>query len=234
MLQSLVVLMFFQFLGELLVHATGLPLPGPVCGMLFLLAWLRSGWTLPVELTGVATGLLDHFGLLFVPAGVSVIGFGALIVVATVRRSCWRSCCRSQRPWPSPPAPSAGVRRPNVRPARGVSHDGVCQACRPAAGPSGLAAGDARHLCRRHRAVAPPRQGADPQSHDAEHHRDRRRADAVGDVLSGLSGWRCHPELRAGYGGGGACRPAAWPHPSTAGTNAQARRGPVRGLGHRA
>jgi holin-like protein len=80
MLQSLVVLMFFQYLGELLVHATGLPLPGPVCGMLFLLAWLRSGWTLPVELTAVATGLLDHFGLLFVPAGVSVIGFGALIM----------------------------------------------------------------------------------------------------------------------------------------------------------
>ena len=80
MLQSLVVLMFFQFLGELLVHATGLPLPGPVCGMLFLLAWLRSGWTLPDELTGVATGLLDHFGMLFVPAGVSIIGFGALIM----------------------------------------------------------------------------------------------------------------------------------------------------------
>lgn len=80
MLQSLIVLMIFQFLGELLVRVTGLPLPGPVCGMLFLLAWLRSGWTLPVELTGVATGLLDHFGLLFVPAGVSIIGFGALIM----------------------------------------------------------------------------------------------------------------------------------------------------------
>src|SRR4029453_8750664 len=80
MLQSLVVLMFFQLLGELVVQGTGLPLPGPVCGMLFLLAWLRSGWTLPVELTGVATGLLDHFGLLFVPAGVSIIGFGALIM----------------------------------------------------------------------------------------------------------------------------------------------------------
>jgi holin-like protein len=51
-----------------------------VCGMLFLLAWLRSGWTLPVELTAVATGLLDHFGLLFVPAGVSIIGFGALLM----------------------------------------------------------------------------------------------------------------------------------------------------------
>ena len=80
MLQSLVVLMLFQFLGELFIQATGLPLPGPVCGMLFLLAWLRTGWTLPVELTAVATGMLDHFGLLFVPAGVSIIGFGALIM----------------------------------------------------------------------------------------------------------------------------------------------------------
>jgi hypothetical protein len=32
MLQSMAVLMFFQFLGELLVQATGLHLPGPVCG----------------------------------------------------------------------------------------------------------------------------------------------------------------------------------------------------------
>jgi holin-like protein len=80
MLQSLAVLMFFQFLGELLVKAAELPLPGPVCGMLFLVAWLRSGRALPAELTGVATGLLDHFGLLFVPAGVSIIGFGALIM----------------------------------------------------------------------------------------------------------------------------------------------------------
>ncbi len=28
----------------------------------------------------MATGLLDHFGLLFVPAGVSIGGFGALIM----------------------------------------------------------------------------------------------------------------------------------------------------------
>ncbi len=110
MLQSLVVLMFFQFLGELLVQATGLPLPGPVCGMLFLLAWLRSGWTSPFELTGVG----DRTARPFRPA----VRAGRRVDHRLRRpdharrswRSCWRSCCRSWRRWPSPPAPSAGVR----------------------------------------------------------------------------------------------------------------------------
>jgi holin-like protein len=79
MLQSLAVLMVFQCLGELLVQGTRLPLPGPICGMLFLLAWLRAGRPLPAALPAVAAGLLDQLGLLFVPAGVSIIGFGALI-----------------------------------------------------------------------------------------------------------------------------------------------------------
>ncbi len=46
-------------------------------------------------------------------------------------------------------------------------------------------------LWRRHR------QGADPQSHDAEHHRDRRRAAAVEVPYPAYPGWRRHPELRS-------------------------------------
>ena len=59
-------------MGEALAESCGLPLPGPVIGMmaLFGLLWFWGGP--PVELDGVARGLLDNLGLLFVPAGVGV------------------------------------------------------------------------------------------------------------------------------------------------------------------
>ena len=73
MLEALALLLAFQLLGEALAHLTGLPLPGPVVGMaLLFIAWpalLR--WQSRLE--GLATQLLSHFGLLFVPAGVGVM-----------------------------------------------------------------------------------------------------------------------------------------------------------------
>ncbi len=88
MLQSLAVLMLFQLLGDLLAGATGLPLPGPVCGMLLLLAWLQCRGVVPAGLPAVASGLLDHLGLLFVPAGVSIIGLGALVARDGLASAC--------------------------------------------------------------------------------------------------------------------------------------------------
>jgi holin-like protein len=78
MLAQLGLLMFFQFIGETLVTALGIPFPGPLCGMLLLLAYLflRGG---PSEnLTGVGSKLIDNLGLLFVPAGTAIVAYGAL------------------------------------------------------------------------------------------------------------------------------------------------------------
>jgi holin-like protein len=79
MIGSLVALLGFQLLGEVLVRSLGLPLPGPVVGMLllFLMLHLRGG--LPEALRVTAQGVLQQLSLLFVPAGVGVMAHIGLI-----------------------------------------------------------------------------------------------------------------------------------------------------------
>ena len=73
MLGPLTTLVTCQLLGEVIARACGLPLPGPVIGLLLLLVWLtaRRGPDQPMRDT--ASGLLRHLSLLFVPAGVGVM-----------------------------------------------------------------------------------------------------------------------------------------------------------------
>jgi holin-like protein len=73
MLAGLTWLLVFQCIGEALVYFTGLPVPGPVVGMLLLFAGLRLRSAIPEALDTAATGLLQHLSLLFVPAGVGVM-----------------------------------------------------------------------------------------------------------------------------------------------------------------
>jgi len=95
MLAGLTWLLVFQCLGEALVRVLGLPVPGPVAGMVLLFAGLRLRTAIPTNLGAASTGLLQHMSLLFVPAGVGVmLHFGrvadewvaivAAIVVSTV------------------------------------------------------------------------------------------------------------------------------------------------------
>ncbi len=65
-------LLLCQSAGEVLTRLFGLPLPGPVVGMLLLLLALR--WPLVRAPVGaVADALLAHLSLLFVPVGVGVM-----------------------------------------------------------------------------------------------------------------------------------------------------------------
>ncbi len=73
MLPGLTWLLVFQCLGEVLVRGTGLPVPGPVVGMLLLFLALRVRRSIPEALGVAADGLLKHLSLLFVPAGVGVM-----------------------------------------------------------------------------------------------------------------------------------------------------------------
>ncbi|MEI9982712.1 MAG: CidA/LrgA family protein [Aliidongia sp.] len=69
-----------QLIGELLRAAFGLPLPGPVIGMLLLMALLVwRGAATEGPLDRVAGGLIGNMGLLFVPAGVGIIAQLALL-----------------------------------------------------------------------------------------------------------------------------------------------------------
>ncbi|MDX1594373.1 MAG: CidA/LrgA family protein [Gammaproteobacteria bacterium] len=75
-LAGITLLLCYQLVGETIVRALGLPLPGPVLGMLLLL--LTLVWTRGVagRVEGVAETLLGHLSLLFVPAGVGVMVHG--------------------------------------------------------------------------------------------------------------------------------------------------------------
>jgi holin-like protein len=73
LIRGFAILLSFQLAGEVLSRALRLPVPGPVIGMALLLAALELGGAGENGLRVVATGLLSHLSLLFVPAGVGVI-----------------------------------------------------------------------------------------------------------------------------------------------------------------
>ena len=83
-----------QSAGEVLARLTHIGLPGPVLGMLILLALLR--WdAVRTPVGAVADALLAHLSLLFVPVGVGVMTHVPLIaqygfqLVATLVLSTW-------------------------------------------------------------------------------------------------------------------------------------------------
>ncbi len=73
MLFYLTLIFCCQLLGELAVAATGIPVPGPVAGMVILFAGLVISGKIPDELTSVGTALLANMSLLFVPAGTGIM-----------------------------------------------------------------------------------------------------------------------------------------------------------------
>jgi holin-like protein len=73
MVRALAILLLCQLAGTIIQQGTGLPVPGPVLGLVLLLAVLLKTGGPSVELRGTAQGLLKHLGLLFVPAGVGVV-----------------------------------------------------------------------------------------------------------------------------------------------------------------
>lgn len=74
MIWHLVVLLGFQLAGEAIVRALDLVIPGPVLGLAMLLAVLIAAPRLAAAIRPTAQGLLAHLSLLFVPAGVGVVG----------------------------------------------------------------------------------------------------------------------------------------------------------------
>jgi holin-like protein len=74
MIAHLTLLLVFQLAGELLRNALGLVVPGPVIGMALLLVVLVAVPRLAAWMRDTAQGLLGHLSLLFVPAGVGVVG----------------------------------------------------------------------------------------------------------------------------------------------------------------
>jgi holin-like protein len=87
MIASLALILLAQLSGEILARGAGVPIPGPVIGMGLMFGFLllrdtgRLGLArvLPKPLTdgtleATARGLLMNLSLMFVPAGVGVVG----------------------------------------------------------------------------------------------------------------------------------------------------------------
>ena len=73
MLAAITLLLVFQLAGEVLAHALGLPVPGPVIGLALLFAALAARRQVAASVRDTANGLLSHLSLLFVPAGTGVL-----------------------------------------------------------------------------------------------------------------------------------------------------------------
>ena len=79
MIQGLVQLFIFQALGEL-VSKFALPfIPGPVVGLVLLLVFLMLRGQVPKDIDLVGSNILQHLGLLFIPASVGVVLYWPLL-----------------------------------------------------------------------------------------------------------------------------------------------------------
>jgi len=79
MLSALTLILSCQLAGELITRFAGLPVPGPVAGMVILFALLAIKGSVPEDIGSVADSLLKHLALLFVPAGVGVMAHLGLL-----------------------------------------------------------------------------------------------------------------------------------------------------------
>ncbi|MBL8482936.1 MAG: CidA/LrgA family protein [Rhodocyclaceae bacterium] len=76
MVEALALLLALQVAGEVLARVAGLPVPGPVIGMIMLFVLLLRVPRLLDVVDGVALQLLRHLSLFFVPAAVGIMTYG--------------------------------------------------------------------------------------------------------------------------------------------------------------
>ncbi|MCE7888001.1 MAG: CidA/LrgA family protein [Alphaproteobacteria bacterium PRO2] len=79
MLHGFLILIGCQLAGEILAGTTGLPIPGPVLGMLLLFSFLLIKRGTSDGLAQAGNNLLKYIGLLFVPAGAGISVYLGLI-----------------------------------------------------------------------------------------------------------------------------------------------------------
>jgi putative effector of murein hydrolase LrgA (UPF0299 family) len=79
MLKSLTILLAFQALGELLSFAQFPSIPGPVLGLIALLAFFFIKGGVPTDIQSTANVFTANLGLLFVPAAVGVVVFWPIL-----------------------------------------------------------------------------------------------------------------------------------------------------------
>ena len=95
MLSAITLTFFFQVVGEIICRSTGIPVPGPVIGMVLMLLAFFIKDNLIDTIRPTAGVLLANLSLLFVPAGVGIMRHGerfaeegvaivAILIITTV------------------------------------------------------------------------------------------------------------------------------------------------------
>ncbi|MCP1291982.1 CidA/LrgA family protein [Chromobacterium sp. S0633] len=79
MMETALWLLGYQLAGEVLSRGLGVPVPGPVLGMLLLFVTLCARRGAPATLQTHAPRFLAHMSLLFIPAGGAVLAYQALL-----------------------------------------------------------------------------------------------------------------------------------------------------------
>ena len=75
MIYALCLLIGLQLAGTAFAGLLGLPVPGPVIGLLVLLFLLLAGGRRPAGLEAAAEGFIRYLPLLFVPAAVGLVQY---------------------------------------------------------------------------------------------------------------------------------------------------------------
>ncbi len=83
MIVGILLIMVFQFAGEVTVSSLNLTFPGSLCGLIYLLLCLLCSGGPSKATDDAASTLLANFGLMFVPAG------SAIVVFMDVLRDRW-------------------------------------------------------------------------------------------------------------------------------------------------
>jgi holin-like protein len=84
MTSAVAVLVGLDMAGGAIVRAAHVPVPGTVLGLLVLFGGLIVLGRVPAPLEELARLFFDHLNLLYIPAAVGVMAYGAL-----VRRDAW-------------------------------------------------------------------------------------------------------------------------------------------------
>ncbi|MBC7624824.1 MAG: CidA/LrgA family protein [Aeromicrobium sp.] len=79
MIQGLAILLVFQSLGELASRLLQGAMPGPVLGLILLLAFLVVKKDIAPSIASAADGLLAHLSIFFIPAAVGVMLYASTL-----------------------------------------------------------------------------------------------------------------------------------------------------------
>jgi holin-like protein len=79
LLRQFLIVLIICFIGEILNKVVKIPLPGSIIGMILLFFCLLSGIVKLEMIDEISKFLLDHLAFFFVPAGVGLLAYAAVL-----------------------------------------------------------------------------------------------------------------------------------------------------------